>query len=109
MFDYKKQAKDFLEYCNATMEIELIGCDIPPLWKGEKHSHNHYKFTIKTPKGEMVDDFWDSLNNTQKIEQSFDDFCCKTLKIHENDLKPSEIIKYQKIWKEQNWEAKVKM
>lgn len=101
MNEYVKQAKDFLSKANATMTIEFIGCDVPTHWKGETARHNHYKFTITTPRGKMEDDFWDSVHNTELSLMSFDNFCCKKYHMHEKDMFPVEKIKAQKLWKEQ--------
>lgn len=57
MSQYTEQAINFLNKANATMTIELVGCDVPTHWKGEIARHNHYKFTITTPRGSMTDDF----------------------------------------------------
>lgn len=35
MTEYEAQAKQFLEDCNATMEIKFIGREIPTHWHGE--------------------------------------------------------------------------
>lgn len=70
MSEYTEQAKKFLEDCNATMTIELIGCDVPAHWKDETKKHNHYKFTITTYRGKMEDDFWDSIYNTERYNMT---------------------------------------
>lgn len=49
MTEYEDQAKQFLEDCNATMEIKFIGREIPTHWLGETKPHNKYQFTITTP------------------------------------------------------------
>lgn len=70
MTDYQAQAKQFLADCNATMEINFIGKEIPSQWLGETKPHNKYQFTIKTPKGKYTSYFWDSLHNTEVSEVS---------------------------------------
>ncbi len=70
MTDYQAQAKQFLADCNATMEINFIGKEIPSQWLGETKPHNKYQFTIKTPKGKYTSYFWDSLYNTEVSEVS---------------------------------------
>lgn len=105
MKNYIEQAKNFLKNCNATMDIKLVGCDIPTHWKGVKEEHNHYRFTIKTPKGSMTDDFWDSIYNTKLSKITFDEYCCEKHKMHERDMLPAEKIRAQKLWKELRKEA----
>jgi hypothetical protein len=63
--DYQKQATDFLESCNATMEIGYVATDTNPRW-GENFKRNKYIFTITTPKGSMTDVFWDSVYNLER-------------------------------------------
>lgn len=60
---YVAQAKEFLEACNATMEIKYVGKEFNSNW-GEREKRNKYLFTITTPSGIMEDYFWDSLYNT---------------------------------------------
>ena len=64
MNEYVKQAKDFLESCNATMKITKIGCEQNNDWN-DKGWHNTYRVTIKTPLGSMWVKFWDSVYNTR--------------------------------------------
>lgn len=70
MTDYQAQAKQFLTDCNATIEINFIGKEIPFHWLGETKPHNKYQFTIKTPRGKYTSCFWDSLYNTEVSEVS---------------------------------------
>ena len=65
MDEYVKQAKDFLESCNATMEITQIGCEQNKNWN-DNGLHNTYRATIKTPMGSMWVKFWDSVYNTER-------------------------------------------
>lgn len=65
MSEYIKQAKDFLESCNAKMTITHWGKEINADWN-EGYIRNTYRVTITTPKGTMRVKFWDSANNTQK-------------------------------------------
>lgn len=85
-----EQAINFLKKANAVMTIELVGCDIPTHWKGETARHNHYKFTITTPKGKMEDDFWDSLYHTEVYNMNLDQMCCKLYRRHKNDCSYSD-------------------
>lgn len=92
MNEYTKQAKDFLEKCNAKMKITYLGKDTNKNWN-ETRLRNTYRATINTPKGSMWIKFWDSIANTEGGEQpdeydvltclqkydvgSFEDFVCE--------------------------------
>lgn len=65
MDEYVKQAKDFLESCNATMKITYLGKKVNKMWN-EDFYRNTYRATIKTPLGSMWVKFWDSARNTQE-------------------------------------------
>lgn len=65
MNEYVKQAKDFLESCNATMKITYTGIDENKDWD-DKKLRNTYSVTITTPKGSMKIKFWDSIYNTER-------------------------------------------
>lgn len=65
MTEYQKQAKEFLESCNATMKIKFVGTKINPDW-GNNVKRNKYVFAIKTPLGSMIDYFWNSEYNTER-------------------------------------------
>lgn len=65
MNEYVKQAKDFLESCNATMEIMYLGTEVNKDWDDERE-RDTYMINIRTPKGNMQVKFWDSINNTIK-------------------------------------------
>lgn len=67
MNEYVKQAKVFLSSCNATMEIKATGLETPN-WDGKLHCT--YDCTIKTPRGEMMVHFYDSLKNTETLTMS---------------------------------------
>lgn len=90
MTEYEAQAKQFLEDCNATMEIKFIGREIPTHWLGETKPHNKYQFTIKTPKGKYTSYFWDSLRNTEVSEMTADSLACKKYKAHYDVLRSHE-------------------
>ena len=64
MSEYQQQALDFLEKCNATIDIEFVGVATNQNWN-EDTKRNKYRFTITTPRGKMVGDFWDSIHNTE--------------------------------------------
>ena len=76
MTEYQKQALDFLESCNAKMEIDFIGVDINQNWNDDS-KRNKYRFTITTPRGKMVGDFWDSIHNTQITLMTVEEFIKK--------------------------------
>lgn len=77
MNEYVKQAKDFLESCNATMTITYLGKEANANWN-EAKLRNTYRATIKTPKGSMWVKFWDSMANTQsgKKPNEYDILAC---------------------------------
>lgn len=82
MTEYLAQAKQFLSDCNATMEINLVGREIPSHWRGETKHHNKYQFTITTPKGKYSGYFYDSQHNTEISDMSFADYVHKYKKRH---------------------------
>jgi len=99
MNEYTEQAKNFLSNANATMTIELVGCDIPTNWKDETRKHNHYKFTITSPHGSMSDDFWDSIHNTELRNETFESYCLNNYKKRPNNMYLPERNKIIKEWK----------
>lgn len=91
MSEYTEQAINFLKAANATMTIELVGCDVPRHWKSATKRHNHYIFTITTPRGTIESDFWDSLFNTKRHNRTYDEFCKEeshALDRHYNQINP---------------------
>lgn len=68
MSEYVKQAKGFLESCNATMTITYLGKAVNKNWD-ETQLRNVYRATITTPKGSMWVKFWDSIASTKSGEQ----------------------------------------
>lgn len=90
MNEYQAQAKQFLADCNATMEINFIGKEIPTRWLGETKPHNKYQFTITTPKGSYTSYFWDSLRNTEISEMTADDMAKKIYRAHYDVLRMHE-------------------
>lgn len=73
MNEYEKQAKDFLDACNAKIKITLVGKEINHLWD-ETKPRNKYHFIITTPRGSMEGDFWDSIRNTELFNMSYVQF-----------------------------------
>ena len=96
MTDYQAQAKQFLTDCNATMEINLVGKEVPAHWRDETKPHNKYQFTISTPKGKYTSYFWDSLYNTEVSEMTADNLACKRRVIHYDGLTMYERAKILK-------------
>lgn len=68
MNEYVRQAKNFLESCNATMTITYLGKGVNAAWN-ENFYRNTYRATIKTPYGTMWVKFWDSLANMSNNKQ----------------------------------------
>lgn len=95
MTDYQKQAKDFLETCNAKMSIEFQCVDINQNWH-DNSKRNKYRFTIITPRGTMSGDFWDSIHNTEITSMTLDEYFCKKHKMHFKDGYISEQNKAKK-------------
>jgi len=60
--DYQNQAREFLNTCPATMSITYIG-KVKVTW--DKGNHNMYTFIIKTQRGQMTGNFYDSRHNTE--------------------------------------------
>ena len=80
MSEYTQKAKDFLASCNATMEIKYVGLE-KPNW--DDKSHRTYDCTIKTPRGEMMVHFYDSLNNTELCAMTVDEYLRKHYRLVE--------------------------
>ena len=95
MTEYQQQALDFLNACNATMNITLIGPETNSGW-GENFKRNKYNVTLKTPKGSMNFDFWDSVNSTEIYHMTLEEFFRKKYKRHLRDSTPYEKIKASK-------------
>ena len=106
MNEYLSQAKQFLTDCNATMEINLVGKEVPAHWQGETKPHNKYQFTIATPKGKYTSYFWDSLYNTEVSEMTADNLACKRRGIHYDGLTMYERAKILKELKSLKAKAK---
>lgn len=106
MNEYLSQAKQFLTDCNATMEINLVGKEVPAHWQGETKPHNKYQFTITTPKGKYTSYFWDSLYNTEVSEMTADNLACKKRGIHYDGLTMYERAKILKELKSLKAKAK---
>lgn len=92
MTDYQAQAKQFLDNCNATMEIKFVGKEIPAHWKGETKPHNKYQFTITTPKGKYTSYFWDSLYNTELSKMTVQRYAERKYKIRYDYLRYAEKV-----------------
>ena len=64
MSEYEMHAREFLNDCNAELEVHYAGTSINNLWN-EDQPRDMYSFIIKTPRGSMNGIFWDSINNTR--------------------------------------------
>ena len=104
MNEYVKQAKDFLEKANATMEIKFVGCFPNDDWDNGKE-HNCYHATIKTPRGEMKIKFWDSLHNTEICNTTDRQFAEKMYRTRYECLSGSEKNRAKKLLAEEKAKA----
>ena len=95
MSEYQQQALDFLEKCNATMEIEFIGAETNMNWN-EDTKRNKYRFTITTPRGKMSGDFWDSIRNTEITLMTPEKYCAKHYGWYYNSLMRHEQAKIRR-------------
>ena len=105
MNEYQKQAKDFLTSCNATMEIEFVGIDINQNWQ-DNTKRAKYRVTIKTPRGSMMLDFWDSEMNTSIITMTTDQYSRKIYSRYFDGLSNLEKSRLQKELKALKTDAK---
>ena len=87
MTEYQQQAKDFLTSCNATMIVEFVGIDINQNWN-DNTERAKYRVAIRTPRGSMMLDFWDSVVNTEMKTMSFEKFCKMVYHCLPQDLYP---------------------
>ena len=92
MSEYVKQAKDFLTSCNATMEIKYVGLE-KPNW--DDKPHRTYDCTIKTPRGEMMVHFYDSLANTE-LWMPYNEYYEKKYNRYYDSLGLTATIRFQK-------------
>lgn len=65
--DYQNQAREFLNKCGAQMSITYAG-EVKPRW--DNKSHRMYICIIKTQRGEMIINFYDSTRNTELWEMT---------------------------------------
>ena len=100
MTNYQQQALDFLEKCNATMEIEFLCVDANQNWK-ENSKRNKYRFTITTPRGKMTGDFWDSIHNTEITLMTPEMYCRKHYGWYYEGLMRNEQAKIRKSLQEE--------
>lgn len=104
MSEYQQQALDFLEKCNATMEIEFIGVETNMNWN-EDTKRNKYRFTITTPKGKMSGDFWDSIRNTEITLMTPEQYCRKYYRQYHEGLMRHEQARIRKALQEEKAKA----
>ena len=101
MSEYVKKAKDFLASCNATMEIKYVGLE-KPNWDDEPH--RTYDCTIKTPRGEMMVHFYDSLANTE-LWMPYNEYYEKKFRRSYEAMGPTEKMRFQKALKDKREKA----
>lgn len=77
MFDYQKQANDFLSSGDAKIKINFVGCEVNQTW-GDNIPRNKYNVTISTSKGRMRFHFWDSIANMNGAPSAYDVLACLT-------------------------------
>ena len=104
MTEYQKQAIDFLEKCNATMDIEFMCTDVNQNWN-DNAKRNKYRFTITTPRGKMSGDFWDSIRNTEITLMTPEDYCKKHYRCHYEYMMRHEQAKIRNMLKEEKAKA----
>lgn len=61
--DYQNQAREFLNSCPATMSITYVD-KVRVAW--DKYPHAMYTFVIKTQRGQMTGNFYNSRHNTEE-------------------------------------------
>ena len=99
MTDYQQKTLDFLNSCNATIEIEFIGVEANQNWNDKKRRAK-YHFTITTPRGEMSGDFWDSVTNTEIKLMDLNQYSIKHYRRKEEWLFMAERNKFTRELKE---------
>lgn len=104
MTKYQKQALDFLEKCNAKMEIDFIGVETNQNWN-DNAKRNKYRFTITTPRGKMSGDFWDSIRSTEITLMTPEKYCAKYYRWHYDSLMRHEQAKIRKSLQEEKAKA----
>lgn len=102
MSEYQKQAKDFLNTCNATMEIEYAGLE-KPIWDDKPYCA--YDCIIKTPKGNMTVHFYDSAYNTELRRMNAKQYYEKLTHQNYDFASIQQQLKYQKELKAKQKEA----
>lgn len=80
--DYQNQAREFLNKCPAEMTIIPAG-EAVPNW--DNKPHRLYICTIKTQRGRMTINFYDSLHNTEIWKMTPGDYIEKHLHCHRID------------------------
>ena len=95
MNDYTKQANDFLQKAGASMTIDYQGLCVNKDWR-ESKPRNLYRVTLKTPRGIMTFDFWDSLHNTELYQMTFEQYAIKKYRRMVQSFTYSEGVKIKK-------------
>lgn len=104
MNEYEQQALDFLKSSNATIDIKLVGRTRNKNWN-EKELRNLYDFTIKTPRGEMTGEFWDSIHDTEIYYMTKEEYAKKRFRCEFRYLTPGDQNKVHKELKEKKAKA----
>ena len=102
--EYTRQANDFLERAQATIDIRLIGQMRNQDWK-ETKLRNAYDITITTPRGTMNLMFWDSIYNTEIYMMSREEYAKKRFKCEYPYLISTDQKKTREELKEKKQEA----
>ena len=104
MSKYQQQALDFLEKCNATIDIEFVGVETNQNWNDDA-KRCKYNFTITTPRGKMSGDFWDSIHNTEITLMTPENYCRKYYRQYYDGLMRHEQAKIRKNLQEEKAKA----
>ena len=104
MNEYIKQANDFLEKANATIEIEFVGFTINKDWT-EREKRGLYDVTLTSPKGSMVFHFWDSIRNAEIKKMTLAEYALKRYKMRVENMSYAEKRKAKKKLEEKKAEA----
>ena len=80
--DYQNQARQFLNNCSATMSIVHVG-KTKPTW--DNRNHDMYTWIIKTPRGQMTGNYYDSIHNTEINNMTLGEYIEKRFKCRAAD------------------------
>lgn len=80
--DYQNQARQFLNDCSATMSIVYVG-RAKPTW--DNYNHDLYTWIIKTQRGQMTGNFYDSIRSTEIHHMTLGEYIEKRFKCRASD------------------------